>query len=152
MTMKALSYHSLLTINDSASKNMRFLSSSKYALNREDKFSTERRSKSRELSQEKESIINKWFEASRITIETMMNTSTKIEKMKRLLYIFRKCFAESVRDIKTIDIIEHSIDLKLNVKSVKSSLLKYTAQEREFVNVIFSAMKNVGIIVRRSSA
>ncbi len=152
MTLEASSYHSMLTTRDSISEDLKFLSSTKYALSKENIFLIERRFEVRELSQKERKMINEWFELSKITIESKMNTSVRIEKTKRLLYIWRKCFAESVRDIKVTDIIKHFIDLKSNAKSFKETLLKYTAQEREFANIIFSTMKDVEIIVRRSSA
>ncbi len=152
MTLEASSYHSMLTTRDSISEDLKPLPSTKYALSRENVFLIERRLEVRELSQKERQMINEWFELSKITIESKMNTSVRIEKTKRLLYIWRKCFAESVWDIKVTDIIEHFIDLKSNAKSIKETLLKYTAQERKFANTIFSIMKDVEIIVRRSNA
>lgn len=152
MTLEASSYHSMLTTRDSISENLKLLSSTKYALSRENVFLIERRLEVRELSQKEREMINEWFELSKITIELKMNTSVRIEKTKRLFYIWRECFAESVWNIKVTDIIEHFIDLKSNAKSIKETLLKYTAQKREFANTIFSIMKDVEIIVRRSNA
>jgi len=152
MALEASSYHSMLTTRDSAPEDLKPLPPTKYALGRGDVFPTERRPEVRELSQEGREVINEWFELSKITIGPKADTPARIEETKRLLYTWRECFAESVRDIKATDIIEHSIDLEPNAKPVKGTLPKYTAQEREFANTIFPAMEDAGIIVRRSSA
>ncbi len=87
MTLKASSYHSMLIIIDSTSEDLKSLSSTKYALKRDDKFFIERRFEVQELSQKEKEMINEWFELSKITIDSKMNTLVRIEKTKRLLYI-----------------------------------------------------------------
>ncbi len=54
-------------------------------------------------------------------------------------------------DIEIIDLIKHIIELKLNVKSVKERISRYTLKERAFANEIFSQMKKTEIITRMSS-
>lgn len=151
MALEAPSYHSMLTTDNSPPDDLKPLPPIKYALGRGDKFPTKRRPELRELSQEKEEVVNEWFELSRITIGAKADTPARIDKIKRLLYTWKECFAESIRDIKATDIIEHSIDLESDARPVKGTLPKYTAQERDFVNTIFPAMEDAGIIVRRSS-
>ena len=69
-----------------------------------------------------------------------------------MLYTWKDCFAEHIRDIKATDLIEYSIDLEPNAKPVKGTLSRYTVEEREFANRIFSELKDAEIIVRRSSS
>lgn len=68
-----------------------------------------------------------------------------------MLYTQKDCFTTTVREIKTTDLIEYSIDLLPNIKLVKSTLLRYTVEEREFANRIFPKLKDTRIIIRRSS-
>ncbi len=77
----------MLTTRDSASEDLKPLSSTKYALSRENVFLIERRLKVRELSQKERKMINEWFELSKITIESKADTFVRIEKTKRLLFI-----------------------------------------------------------------
>ena len=95
--------------------------------------------------------VESWFLESGIKIGIMADSNERVEKAKRLAYTWRECFAKSVRDIKTTDLIEHSIDLQPNAKPVKGTLPKYTKEEREFANLIFPELEDAGIIVRRSS-
>jgi hypothetical protein len=142
----------MLIIINFASKDLKSLLFMKYALSKENIFSIERCSELRKLSQEKIKIINEWYNLSKIIIGLKIDTLIRIKLIKRLFYIWRKCFVEFLWDIQAIDIIEHFIDLKSNAKSMKETLLKYTAQKRKFVNNIFSTMKDADIIVRRSNA
>ncbi len=68
-----------------------------------------------------------------------------------MLYTQKDCFTTTVREIKITDLIEYSINLLPNIKLVKSTLLRYTAEEREFTNYIFPKLKDARIIIRRSS-
>ena len=75
----------------------------------------------------------------------------RIQKTKRLIYIWKNCFIKHIRNIKIINFIEHSINLESNAKSVKDTLSKYIPQKREFVNKIFPKLENVEIIIRRNN-
>ncbi len=123
----------------------------KYALGKGEGFPTERRPVQRQLSTEPMEITEAWFNASGITIGEMADTPQRVRKTKQLLYTWKDCFATSVRDIQATDLIEHSIDLQPNAKPVKSSLPRYTQEEKEFANRIFPELEDAGIIIRRSS-
>ena len=122
-----------------------------YSLGKGDGFPTERRPEIRPLTEAAMPLVDAWFTESEITIGAMADTADRMEKVKRLLYTYRDCFAVSLRDIKPTDLIEHSIDLEPNAKPVKGSLPKYTTEEREFANQIFPELEDAGIITRRSS-
>ena len=68
-----------------------------------------------------------------------------------MLYIWKNCFATSIRDIKTIDLIEYLIDLELNVKFIKEFLSRYITKKKKFINQIFSKFENIEIIVSRNN-
>ena len=96
-------------------------------------------------------MVDAWFTRSGITIEEKADTPDRVSKARRMLYTWKECFATSVRKIKPTDLIEHFIDLVPNAKPVRGTLPKYTVQEREFANRIFSELEDADIIVRRSS-
>ena len=52
-----------------------------------------------------------------------------------------------MRDIKPMDLLYHSIDLRPQINSVKARVPKYTLKEREFAAKIFLEMEEAGIIV-----
>ncbi len=54
-------------------------------------------------------------------------------------------------NIKTTNLVKHSIVLKSDFKSVKEKILRYTSKKKEFVNQIFSQMKKIDIIIRMNS-
>jgi hypothetical protein len=122
-----------------------------YRFRKTAEFFTKRRSQKRELSIENQTIISEWFNVSNITIEKAAKTSEQRARAKRLLYTWRNCFAMKMSNIKTIDLIEHSIELKSNAKSMKERILRYTSKKRKFANEIFSQMKKADIIIRMSS-
>lgn len=66
--------------------------------------------------------VDEWFASSGITIGIMADTNDRVKKAKPLVYTWRDCFATSLKDIKTTDLIEHSIELEPNAKPVKGSL------------------------------
>lgn len=144
------SYHSVQSTG-STPGDEKPLPPTKYALGRGDQFPTERRPKPRPLSDDPTNVINTWFKASQITIGTKADSPHRIIQAKRLLYTWRDCFAESVRDIAATDLIEHSIDMTPDAQPVRRKACKYTPKERSFANEIFPAMEDAGIIVRRSS-
>lgn len=124
---------------------------SKYALGKGDQFPTDRRPNPRPLSEASNDIINSWWLESQITIGPKADTIERLRKIKRLLYTYRDCFAESVKDVKATDLIEHSIYLVPNAHPVKGKSPRYSTKERDFANTIFPAMEDAGIITRRSS-
>src|SRR5438046_3174494 len=52
-----------------------------------------------------------------------------------------------MRDVKPTDLLHHVIDLKQQIKLVKSKVLRYTLKEREFAAKIFPEMEEAGIII-----
>lgn len=126
-------------------------SATSYSLGKGDGFPTQRRPVQRKLSTAPLDEVEAWFQDSGITIGIMADSTERIEKAKRLAYTWKDCFAKHIRDIKTTDLIEHSIDLEPNAKPVRGTLPKYTPQEREFANKIFPELEDAGIITRRSS-
>lgn len=123
----------------------------KYSLGKGNGFPTQRRPMERPITSEHMEKVEAWFQDSGITIGSMADTPEKVVMSKCMLYTWRECFAKSVRDIKPTDLIEHSIDLEAHARPIKTSLPRYTAEEREFANRIFPELEDAGIIVRRSS-
>ena len=124
---------------------------SKYSLNTKNDFPTQKKSIQRELNNENMNVIEKWFEKNEITIKLDADTEERMTRAKRLIYIWKECFAITIRDIRATNFIEHSIDLISNAKSIRDTLPKYTFKKREFANRIFSKLENADIIVRKSS-
>src|SRR5438034_1247838 len=52
-----------------------------------------------------------------------------------------------MRDVKPTDLLHHVIDLKQQIKLVKSKVPRYTLKEREFAAKIFPEMEEAGIII-----
>ena len=122
---------------------------SRYLLEKKNDFFTQKRSKLRELSDENMKIIETWYDNNEITINSNANTNERIIKVKILTYIWKKCFAITLKDIKITNLIEHFIDLISNAKSIRETLFKYMSQKRNFANRIFSKLKNVDIIIKK---
>ena len=51
-----------------------------------------------------------------------------------------------------MNFIKYSIDLESNIKSIKKTLSRYIVEKREFINRIFSKLKDAKIIIRRSNS
>src|SRR5947199_8590065 len=56
-----------------------------------------------------------------------------------------------MRDVKPTNLLHHAIDLKQQIKPVKSKVPRYTLKEREFTAKIFSEMEEAGIIIQSMS-
>ena len=123
----------------------------KFSLGKGDGFPTERRPQKRALTTASMEEVNIWFEKSGITIGPKADTPERVDRARRLVYTYKDCFATTIREIKATDLLEHSIDLEDGAKPIKSSLPKYTQEERDFANQIFPEMEDAGIIQRRSS-
>ena len=93
-------------------KNLAPIPPTKYALGRADVFPTSRRPTERALSTDSDEAIERWFWRSQIHIGPVADSPERLAKAKRLFYTWRECFAESLRDAKATDLIEHSIDLE----------------------------------------
>lgn len=119
-----------------------------FSLRRMGNFPIKRRSKKRAMSKAPSEEINIWFDEIGITIGKGANDEVKVGRVKKLLYIWRDCFAKNVREIKATNFIEHSIDLKPNVRPVFAKIPRYNRKEREFAANIFFLMEEAGIIVR----
>lgn len=115
------SYHSIQSIGATPGEE-KPLPSTKYALGRGDRFPTKRRPQARQLTQEPMDIIEVWFHASQITIGLIADTLERVVQCKRLLYTWKNCFAESVRDIKASNLIELSIDLTNDASHLSTHL------------------------------
>ena len=75
----------------------------------------------------------------------------KQNRSKRLLYTWQKCFAKTLQDVKSTDLIKHSINLKPNACPSYSKIPRYTKKKRQFCNRIFPKIEKAGIIIRASS-
>ena len=51
-----------------------------------------------------------------------------------------------------MNLIEYSINLESNAKSIKRTLSRYIVEKREFANRIFSKLKDAKIIMRYSNS
>lgn len=68
----------------------------KYASGKRDQFSTDHRPRQRPLSEASNKIINNWWLRSKITMGPKADIIKKLQKIKKLLYTYSDCFAESV--------------------------------------------------------
>lgn len=100
----------------------------------------------RELAGTDQVVVNEWFDNDDITIGSMMDTMEKQNLSKRLLYTWRECFANKLRDIKPTDLIKYFIDLKPNVQSLYLKIPCYTKKERQFCDCISPEMRKADII------
>ncbi len=122
-----------------------------YRFRKSIKFSTKRRSQKRDLSIDDQITVNEWFNVFDIIIESMIRTSEQQNKVKRLFYTWRDCFAMKMTNIKTTNLMKHLIVLKSGFKFIKEKIPRYTLKKREFANQIFSQMKKTDIIVCMNS-
>ncbi len=120
-------------------------------LRRIGQFSVDRRLHRQELVAVDQAVINQWFDDSGITIGSMADTMEKQNLSKKLLYTWQECFAKTLRDIKSTDLIKHSIDFKPNARPSYSKIPRYTEKERQFCDRIFPKIEEAGIITRASS-
>lgn len=81
----------------------------------------------------------------------MIDISERGVLVNDLRTLWRECFATNIEEVKAIDLIQHSIDLKQNAEPVRGTLAKYIPQEREFANRIVSDLEDAGMVARRSS-
>ena len=51
-------------------------------------------------------FIEAWVASSGITIAAKADTSERVERVQRLLYTWKDCFAAKIRDIKATDVID----------------------------------------------
>ena len=96
----------------------------KHSLGKGTEFPTQKRPSLRELSHEATEIINTWFENSGITISSLADTTELLQRVKRLSYTWKDCFASSIKYVKATELIEHSIDIKPHAKPIRGSLPK----------------------------
>lgn len=118
------SYASLLHTNAAPPVNLKgFLPLStlhipKYALGKGNEFPTQRRSQQRNLSSATDNILQDWWTSSGIVVGPKANAPDQVEKAKRIIYTWKNCFAESVKDVRATDLLEHSIDLTKDTRQV----------------------------------
>ena len=120
-------------------------------LHRIGQFPVDCRPQQQELVAVDQAVINQWFDDSGITIGSMADTMEKQNLNKRLLYTWQECFAKILRDVKPINLIEHSINLKPNAHPSYSKIPHYTEKKRQFCDRIFLEMEEAGIITRALS-
>ena len=113
-------------------------------------FPTDRRPEPRELSTEKQGIIDEWVGESGINVYEGLNEEEK-SRANRLLYTWKDIFESDLLRIRTTDLIEHGIDLKADATPSKSKIPLYTEAELRFVNKIIPAMEERGLILRCDS-
>ena len=68
-----------------------------------------------------------------------------------MTYIWKDCYAISVKNIKIINFIDHLINFKANVRFVRDTLFKYIQKKKKFANKIFSELENANIIIKRNN-
>lgn len=59
----------------------------------------------------------------------------------KMLFIWKDCFARNLKEIRTTDFIQHTINLKPNVRLIYSKILRYNRKKRQFAAEIFLKMK-----------
>ena len=74
-------------------------------------FPTTRRPATRELSNEKQEVMDEWGRESRINVFEGL-TEGERRKGNQLLYAWKDVFENDILRIRTTDLIEHGIDLK----------------------------------------
>ncbi|KAJ6125848.1 Ribonuclease H-like protein [Penicillium samsonianum] len=107
-------------------------------MNEAGKFPTDRRSQARQLSEADQGTVDCWFEGTEIVIGELVADNPQRQ-------------AESVRDIRATDLIEHSIGIVPDAKPVKAKMKRYTQYEREFAAKAFPDMEDAGILYRMAS-
>lgn len=60
-------------------------------------------------------------------------------------------FAQSIKDIHITDLPKHFIQFSHNISPVRNKAPKYTLKKRDFINKIFLATENTGVITSKSS-
>lgn len=129
------SYASLLHTNATPPVDLqRFLPSPtlpipKYALGKGNEFPTQRRPQQRNLSPASDKVIHDWWKVSGIVIGPKADTPDRVKKAQRLVYTWKDCFAESVRDVHATDLLEHSIDLTKDAKHANSLPIRLVPME-----------------------
>ena len=81
----------------------------------------------------------------------MADTLERLNRAKKLLYIFKKYFATTLLNIKSTDLIVHAIDLKSNSRSIYYRPARYTIKKRKFVTEIFPKIEEAEILIRENS-
>ena len=114
-------------------------------------FPVHRRPQRQELVVVDQGVINQCFDDSGIIIGSMADTMENENLGKKLLYTLQECLAKTLRDIKSTDLIEYSINLKPNSCPSYSKIPRYTEEKRHFCDRIFSKIEETGIITRTSS-
>ena len=82
----------------------------------------------------------------------MIDTTKRLTFVKRLMYIWRNCFANNIKNVKTTNIIEHFIDFKSNVRLIRNNLFKYISTKRKFANWFFLELKDAKIIIKKNNS
>jgi hypothetical protein len=95
--------------------------------------------------------IDEWFDRTGMTIGEVADTPQRRDKVKRLFYTWKDCFALRMTNIKATDLVEHSIDLQPGARPVRAKLPRYTHRERDFANRMIPEMEEAGILVKMSS-
>ena len=103
------------------------------------------------LSFKSQQVINKWFNKSRITIGIIADTIEKIQMIQRMLFTWKNCFARNLKEIRATNLIQHTIDLKLNARLIYSKIPQYNCKKRQFAAKIFSKMEKTRIITKATS-
>lgn len=107
---------------------------------------TDRRPQQRPLLDDPQSMVDDWFNKSGITIGPMADTPERQALVRRLCYTWHDCFVESLNDIRSTDLVEHSIVVDESIKPFRLKQPRYTPDERKFANRVYPQMERVGLI------
>lgn len=59
----------------------------------------------------------------------------------KMLFIWKDCFAKNLKEIRTTDLIQHTINLKPNARLIYSKIPRYNCKKRQFAAEIFLKME-----------
>ena len=112
---------------------------------------SERQPKPQDLSGDDQGLASQWVGTSEINIGPVLDTTERRNLVKKLLCIWRDCFAKTMRGIYSTDLIHLSIDLNPDAKPMYQPIKRYTPKESAFAAKVFPEMKAAAIIARATS-
>jgi len=118
--------------------------------NKAQTFPTYRRPIKRLKTNDPESIVHDWYNASQISVSPEISEGQQ-EQVERLLYTWKDIFTDDMLKIKECDLVEHAIDIKPNAKPVRTKTPLYTEEEIAFSAKLIPAMQGAGLIARCDS-
>lgn len=103
-----------------------------------------RRPLQRPLSQESQSVVDNWFEKTGIILGDAADSPEHQDQARRLAYTWKDCFALSLDEIKTTDLVSHTVELLPNVLPYRLRQPPYSREQRRFALKFFPELERAG--------